>query len=69
MSSVNVISEIKNASKIINYHYDASFDKIKTIAHNSTGNIDAVSKGFCYGYQQGVKATKAEMRKGGAANG
>ena len=40
----------------------------KEILNNSINSWDLISNGFVFGYVQGVKANKAEMRRKRAAN-
>ena len=51
----------------INPRYDASWNEIRTIKNSSDSQFEAICNGFNYGYLQGMKAAKAEM-KGGTAH-
>lgn len=59
----NIMEKVKAVQ--VNPRYDASRDDINTIKCNSNGQFEAICNGFSYGYLQGMKAAKAEM-KGGA---
>lgn len=48
----------------INPHYDMNADNIKDIIKVSLDDYDLVCNGFRLGYAQGLKAARAEMKKG-----
>lgn len=65
MSRLNLQKAIDEAVKIKNPRYDMSM--MQMIELRERGGVDAVADAFNYGYLQGMKAAKAEM-KGGAAH-
>ena len=64
MSRLNMQKAIKEARIIKNPRYDMSALQMLELARKDT--LDAVSDAFNFGYIQGIKAAKAEMKKGGA---
>ena len=60
----NIMQTIDSSSKLINTRYGASFNDVNTIVNNSNGDIDKVYNGFIFGYLQGLKAARAEMKGG-----
>ena len=63
----NVIKKAKAMTGKINSRYDMGYDNIVEIYEGSQGWFDMISVSFKFGYLQGMKAAKAEMRKGGVA--
>lgn len=53
----------KNIGKI-NVRYDLDMESGREILDNSTGPWDLIYNGFAIGYIQGMKAAKAEIKKG-----
>ena len=65
MARINLKRAIDEGRKIINPRYDMSFEQLKIL--EKTSDIkDLIYDAFSFGYLQGTKAAKAEMRKGGA---
>jgi hypothetical protein len=74
LKGVFIMGRIKNAMKIIeesvgkiNVAYEMSVENIDQIYEASNDPFGMISNGFRFGYMQGMKAAKAEMRKGGVA--
>lgn len=63
----NTLKVIEEAADKINLNYDLRTSNIQDIFDASNGSFDMICKGFNFGYMQGMKATKAELRKRGAA--
>lgn len=70
------MSCVKNTMKVINSvrgsinpYYDMSHTNINEIYNNNTNLFDMLCDAFNFGYAQGSKATKVEMRKAGTKNG
>lgn len=53
----------------LNKNYSACISHFMEIREHSGGYVDALFDSFKFGYLQGMKAAKAEMKKGGAVNG
>lgn len=76
MKGVFIMAEVKNAIKVIkesighiNPKYDISYQNVDDIYNNHKHDkIGLIIDGFRFGYIQGMKAVKAEIRKGGAVN-
>lgn len=52
-----------------NIRYDMHINNLNDIIQASNNPCDLVCNGFRFGYMQGMKAAKAEMKKGGIVNG
>lgn len=65
MPRINTMNVINSTRKTINRYYDASLRDLFTIRDNSKEEYDLIYNAFVFGYAQGRKAAKAEMRKGG----
>lgn len=70
------MTRVKNTMKLvrksighINSHYDMCADNIDDIMAASRDFYDLICNGFRFGYMQGMKAARAEMKKDGALNG
>ncbi len=64
MASVaNTIRRIQKTRGNINPKYDASIQNILDIKGYSSGTESAICNGFVFGYAQGMKAAKSEMRR------
>lgn len=70
------MAKVKNTMKLINSsirkissNYDIAAQNIQDIADASNNKWDLITYGFRFGYIQGMKAAKAEMKKGSAVNG
>lgn len=68
-SMKNVVEKAQDMIGKINPYYDMSFGNIMEIYEKSDNPINMISTSFSFGYMQGMKAAKAEMKKGGAVNG
>lgn len=64
MARINLERTIEEGRKIINPRYDMSLEQLKML--EKTSDIkDLIYDAFSFGYLQGTKTAKAEMRKGG----
>ena len=64
MPRLNVMKVIEENKRKINTRYDLNVLGVNEILNNSTNSLDLICNGFVFGYIQGIKASKAEMRKG-----
>lgn len=64
----NVGKIIRNSIGKINPRYDMCASDVRAIEEMSYNEYDFKVNGFRFGYIQGMKAAKAEMKKGGVAN-
>lgn len=53
----------------INDNYGMCTENVEDIRKASRDFCDLICNGFRFGYMQGMKAAKAEMKKGGVING
>lgn len=58
----NTMKLIEESTEQINERYDLYSHNVDDIHANSKNPIDMIVKGFRFGYMQGVKATRAELR-------
>lgn len=58
----NVMEKIQSPDFVINQYYDATIQSINEIRDNSPSLFDAVYNAFKFGYLQGGKAAKTEMK-------
>lgn len=56
---------IQRSEGCINEKYDLYVENIRDIKDESANLFDMIINSFRFGYMQGRKAAKAEMRKGG----
>lgn len=59
----NTMELIKRAEQCENNRYTIRFNNVCDIRKASSGEYDLISNSFYFGYMQGMKAAKAEMRK------
>ena len=59
----NVINKARAMAGKINPYYTMRLNNIEEIYKNSDDHIDMIYNSFCFGYMQGMKAAKAEMKK------
>lgn len=59
----NTMKLIERAIQCENDRYTLCMHNIKDIVEASTSQYDLISNGFYFGYMQGMKAAKTEMRK------
>ena len=64
MARLNVMKVIEENKRKINTRYDLNVLGVNEILNNSRNSLDLIYNGFVFGYIQGIKASKAEMRKG-----
>ncbi len=64
----NILEKAESMRGKINPRYDISYQQTSELYHGSRNSFEAVSNAFCIGYMQGMKAAKAEIRKGGACH-
>lgn len=62
-SVTNVISKANSLAGKINPYYNMSLENMREIYNAYGGNFEAISCSFKFGYLQGMKAAKAEMKK------
>ncbi len=65
MGRCNVLKTIKDYTETgrINPYYDMYVDEIPIILKASKHIAEAIMDAFTYGYAQGTKATKAEIKR------
>lgn len=68
MAKINVMNVIEESLGKINPYYDLKVIDAIVISEFSYNKADSALKGFRFGYIQGMKAAKAEMRKAGVAH-
>lgn len=59
---INTLKTIEAMRGNVNPRYDLSLQSLKDIGEISTGTYDLAYKSFQFGYAQGMKAAKAEMK-------
>lgn len=64
----NTVKLINEFDKHANVNYDIFTTNINDIYKNSENSFNRIVDGFKFGYMQGMKATKAELRKRGACH-
>ena len=62
------MEKIESTRSKVNPYYDMRVKDLQEIYENSQSVFDCIANGFRFGYLQGVKAAKAEIRKYGDAN-
>lgn len=62
---INTMGFIGKSLEYIDHKYDMNTKNADDIIQESQTPLDMVYSGFLFGYAQGVKATKAEIQKGG----
>ena len=65
MARLNVMKLIEDNRGKINTKYDLAIRQIDEIESNSLSKLDLICNIFVFGYMQGIKAAKAELRYGG----
>ncbi len=65
----NTMKLVDSSLEVINADYDLYVENVKDIYASSDNVFDLICNGFRFGYMQGMKATKAELRKSGVFNG
>ena len=65
MAALNVMQTIKDYTGTgkINLRYDICNKDVELIAKNSSCTYEAICNSFVFGYAQGLKAYKAEMKR------
>lgn len=58
----DTIGLIRQYEKYGNEKYDISANNINDIRENSENSLESIVNGYKFGYMQGMKAAKAEMR-------
>lgn len=69
MASKSIIEKAESMMRRINKRYSLSTNEAFEVYEKTSSPIEAIAVSFRYGYMQGMKAAKAEMKKGGAVNG
>lgn len=62
----DTMKAISNTVGKISRYYDMSIKNMQDILKASHSDYDLICNGFRFGYAQGMRAAKAEMKKGGA---
>ena len=65
----NTIQLIEKSIEHIDNRFDMSAENIIDISNKSKNSYELVCNGFRFGYMQGMKAAKAQMKKAGVVNG
>lgn len=63
MAKINVEKTIKSVRGKINPRYDIEYGAVLEIANRNDNLFWTIADSFAFGYAQGMKAAKAEMRK------
>ena len=61
----NVVEKAEAAKRKINRRYDITIGNMIEIGEKSDDIFSVISNSFAFGYMQGLKAAKAEVKKGG----
>ncbi len=64
----NTMELVKKSIGHIDSNYTMYAGNIKDIMEASENGYDLICNGFRFGYMQGMKAAKSEMKRGGVAN-
>ena len=64
----NIVEKAELVKGKINHHYSISIGEAIEIEEKSDGILEIISNSFAFGYMQGMKAAKAEMKKGGVCH-
>lgn len=59
----NTMEVIRNAYGHINPYYDMAHNNVNDIYQNNKNEFDMICDAFTFGYAQGRKAMKSELRK------
>lgn len=62
MAQRSVIEKAESMAGRINKRYALSTNEAFEVYEKTSGPIEAIAVSFRYGYMQGIKAAKAEMR-------
>lgn len=66
MASIkNAVEKAEAAKRKINRRYDITIGNMIEIGEKSDDIFSVISNSFAFGYMQGLKAAKAEVKKGG----
>lgn len=65
----NVAKIVENSRGKIDVRYDMCVSDIEAIEKMSCNKYDFITNGFCFGYMQGLKAARAEIKRNGVING
>ena len=69
MTIKNTVQKADSIIGQINPYYDMTVNNAKEIHEVYGGGLDAICCSFRFGYLQGMKAAKAELKRGGKVNG
>ena len=65
----NIMEKIRmTKAEIYNGRYDLRLSDVLEIFDNSPDKFDLITNGYAFGYFQGIRAAKAEMKKKGVKN-
>lgn len=59
----NTMQLVEKSKGHIGANYDIRTNNIIDIYYESTSIYDSIVNGFCFGYMQGMKAAKAEIKR------
>lgn len=65
MAKLNMRNAINSTKGKINPYYDMTIENFKEISNANRDLFGVINDSFRFGYVQGMKAAKAEMRKRG----
>lgn len=65
MARINIKNTINRTRTKINPYYSMRLSDVIHIQNHATSNFEMISDAFTFGYAQGMKAAKAEMKKEG----
>ena len=65
MAIKNAVQKANSIIGQINPRYDMTVNNVKEIHEVDGGSFDTICCSFRFGYLQGMKAAKAEMKRGG----
>ena len=64
MARINVLKVLSETKGTINRYYDATIDDIRAIKRKNDADLfGSMCDSFVFGYAQGMKAAKTEMKK------
>lgn len=66
MAKINTLKTIEKTKQEISSKYNISVESLIAIRNSEKDVYDLIQNGFIFGYAQGLKAAKAQM-KGGVA--
>lgn len=64
MTHLNLQKRIEEGYRAINFRYDIDHQTMRALLEMSKNNCDLIGNSFVLGYAQGVRAAKAESKRG-----